>query len=107
MPKNRELTAFIVGDVYVRRDDPPSVFQHVKDLLRSADFTLGNLEGSVADSGVAREKGGAAVMRAHTSYQPPARYFEAPGSPPIIHSWVSPQHKAQLTADVAAARKLA
>lgn len=202
MSKNQEMTALIVGDVYVRRDDPPSVFQHVKDLLRSADFTLGNLEGSVADSGLAREKAGAeawksdarqmaaveiagfhamtvannhmmdyghealletlsnldrlgvkhtgggrnfaeahapavveregckvallgytsvfmdgweagpqspglAVMRAHTSYQPPARYFEAPGSPPIIHSWVSAQHKDQLSADVAAARKQA
>jgi hypothetical protein len=38
MSKNRELTALIVGDVYVRRDEPPSMFQHVKDLLRSAQF---------------------------------------------------------------------
>lgn len=202
MTGNREMTMLIVGDVFVRRDDPPSVFQHVKKLLRAADFTLGNLEGSVADSGKVRKKAGAvawkadarqiaaveavgfdamtvannhmmdygeealletlanldrigirhtgggrnfaeahapaiveregckvallgytsvfmegweagpqspglAVMRAHTSYQPPARYFEAPGTPPIIHTWVAPEHKAQLSADIAAARQQA
>ena len=202
MTGNREMSMLIVGDVFVRRDDPPSVFQHVKKLLRAADFTLGNLEGSVADSGKVREKAGAvawkadarqiaaveaagfdamtvannhmmdygeealletlanldrigirhtgggrnfaeahapaiveregckvallgytsvfmegweagpqspglAVMRAHTSYQPPARYFEAPGTPPIIHTWVAPEHKAQLSADIAAARQQA
>jgi poly-gamma-glutamate synthesis protein (capsule biosynthesis protein) len=41
----------LVGDVFVQRDDPPSVFQHVRDLLKNADFTLGNLEGSTSDSG--------------------------------------------------------
>jgi poly-gamma-glutamate capsule biosynthesis protein CapA/YwtB (metallophosphatase superfamily) len=202
MSENREMTLLIVGDVFVRRDDPPSVFQHVKDLMRSADFMLGNLEGSVADVGTAREKHGAvawkgdsrqitavqtagfhamtvannhmmdygheamletltnldrigvkhtgagrnfseahtpaiverdgckvallgytsvfmadweagsnssglAVMRAHTSYEAPARYFEAPGTPPTIHTWVEPEHKAQLAADIAAARKQA
>lgn len=45
MPKNRELTMLLVGDVFVRREDPPSVFQYVRDLLRGADFTFGNLEG--------------------------------------------------------------
>lgn len=44
MTKNREFTMLIVGDVFVRRDDPPSVFQYVKNLLRAADFTLGNLD---------------------------------------------------------------
>ena len=202
MTKHRELTMLIVGDVFVRRDDPPGVFKHVKDLLRGADFTLGNLEGSVADSGAAREKAGAvawkadarqiaavetagfhamtvannhmmdyghealletlsnldrlgvkhaggghnfaeahapaimeregcrvallgytsvfmegwaarpessglAVMSARTSYEPPARYFEAPGTPPIIHTWVVPADKVQLTADIAAARRQA
>src|SRR4051812_46105579 len=180
---NREMTMLIVGDVFVHRDDPPSVFQHVKQLMNSADFMLGNLEGSIADVGTAREKHGAkpwkansrqitaiqagnfhamnvannhmmdfgheamlstvanleaigvkhtgggrnlaeahapaiierdgckvallgytcvymadwaagpgtsglAVMRAHTSYEPPKRIFEAPGSPPIIHTWM-------------------
>ncbi|MGZ8211651.1 MAG: CapA family protein [Burkholderiales bacterium] len=202
MSDNREMTMLIVGDVFVRRDDPPSVFQHVKDLMRSADFMLGNLEGSVCDVGTAREKLGAeawkadsrqlaavqtggfhamtvannhmmdygheamletirnldrigvkhtgggrnfaeahapaiverdgcrvallgytsvfmadwaagpessglAVMRARTSYEPPRRYFEAPGTPPTIHTWVEEEHKAQLAADVAAARKQA
>lgn len=199
---NREMTMLIVGDVFVKRHDPPSVFQHAKDLMRSADFMLGNLEGSVCDVGTAREKHGAvawkadskqiaaieaagfhamtvannhmmdfghdamlatianldrigvkhtgggrnfaeahapaiverdgckvallgytsvfmadweaganssglAVMRARTSYEPPARYFEAPGTPPIIHTWVEAEHKAQLAADIAAARKQA
>jgi len=63
MSKNRELTALIVGDVFVRRDDPPSVFQYVKDLLRSPDFLLGNLEGSVADGGTARNKPGAVAWK--------------------------------------------
>lgn len=202
MTRNKELTMLIVGDVFVRRDDPPSVFQHVKDLMRSADFMLGNLEGSVADSGTPRKKSGSAawkadarqlaavetagfhamtvannhmmdygqealletlanldrlgvkhtgggrnfaeahapaiveregckvallgytsvfmddweatpkspglaVMKALTSYQPPTRYFEAPGSPPVIRSWVVPEYKAQLAADIVHARKQA
>jgi poly-gamma-glutamate capsule biosynthesis protein CapA/YwtB (metallophosphatase superfamily) len=199
MPQSRELTALIVGDVFVRRDDPPSVFQHVRGLLRSADFMLGNLEGSVADGGAVRHKGGGmawkadarqisavesagfhamtvannhmmdyghegmletlanldrvgiqhagggrnfaqahapaiverdgcrvallgytsvfmegwaagpesaglAVMKARTSYQPPERVLEAPGSPPVIRSWVLPEYKEQLKEDIAAAR---
>lgn len=198
----QELTMLIVGDVFVRRDDPPSVFQHVQGLLRSADFLLGNLEGSAADGGTPRKKSGStawkadprqlaavetagfhamnvannhmmdygraalletlenldrigvkhtgggrnfaeahapaiverggckvamlgytcvflddweatpsssglAVMKALTAYQPPTRYFESPGSPPIIRSWVVPEYKAQLAADIAAARKQA
>ena len=59
MSKSRELTMVMVGDVRVVRDDPPSTFQHVQSLLRGADFTLGNLEGSVADSGTLWPKGGA------------------------------------------------
>jgi poly-gamma-glutamate capsule biosynthesis protein CapA/YwtB (metallophosphatase superfamily) len=202
MAQVKELTALIVGDVFVRRDDPPSVFQHVRSLLQSADFMLGNLEGSVADGGTARLKGGGmawkadarqitavesagfhamtvannhmmdygheamletlgnldrvgirhagggqnlaeahapaiverdgcrvallsytsvfmdgwaagpqspglAVMKARTSYQPPERVLEVPGAPPIIRSWVLPEYKEQLKADVAAARQAA
>jgi poly-gamma-glutamate synthesis protein (capsule biosynthesis protein) len=44
-------TLLLVGDIFVQRDDPPSVFQHVRDLLKSADFTFGNLEGSTSDAG--------------------------------------------------------
>lgn len=47
----RQQTLLIVGDVYVNRADPPTVFQHVRDRLRSADFLLGNLESPCADSG--------------------------------------------------------
>lgn len=203
MKNSDELVMLLVGDVFVRRDDPQSVFQHVKQVMCKADFMIGNLEGSVADGGSAQmksagtqpwksdarqisavetagfhamtvannhmmdfgsealletlanldrigvkhtgggrnfaeahapavvERGGCkvallgytsvymedwaagantpglAVMRAHTAYQPPARFFEAPGSPPIIHSWVAAEHKEQLIADVAAARKVA
>jgi poly-gamma-glutamate capsule biosynthesis protein CapA/YwtB (metallophosphatase superfamily) len=44
-------TLLLVGDIFVQRDDPPSVFQHVRDLLKNADFTFGNLEGSTSDAG--------------------------------------------------------
>ncbi len=47
-----DLIMLLVGDVFVKRDNPPSVFDHVRDTLRSTDFLLGNLEGSVADCGV-------------------------------------------------------
>lgn len=52
MASDRDLTMVLVGDVFVRREDPPSMFRHVGAVLRGADFTLGNLEGPVADSGV-------------------------------------------------------
>lgn len=199
MSKNRKLTLLLVGDVFVCREDPPSAFQHVKDLISGADFALGNLEGSVADSGTPSLKAsgsnwkadarqiaavgfagfdamnvannhmmdfgsealletiaqldrlgilhtgggrnfaeahtpalveregcrvamlgytsvfmdswragpqspGLAVIRAHTAYQPPPRFFEAPGTPPIIRTWAAPEDKAQLSADIAAAR---
>ncbi|MCS0497191.1 CapA family protein [Ancylobacter sp. MQZ15Z-1] len=49
--KKKQLTMLLVGDVFVQRDDPPSVFKYVGDFLKSGDFTLGNLEGSTSDSG--------------------------------------------------------
>jgi len=202
MTTKRDLTMLIVGDVFVLRDDPPSVFRHVKDLMRSADFLLGNLEGSVCDVGKAVDKlgseawkadsrqlsaiqmagfhamnvannhmmdfgneamlatienldrigvkhcgggrnfaeahapaiveregckvallgytcvfmdkwaagpntSGLAVVGARTSYEPPKRIFETPGSPPIIHTWAIAEHKAQLAKDIAAAREKA
>jgi len=64
MTKTREQTMLIVGDVFVLRDDPPSVFKHVKDLMRSADFLLGNLEGSACDVGKAVDKLGAEAWKA-------------------------------------------
>jgi poly-gamma-glutamate capsule biosynthesis protein CapA/YwtB (metallophosphatase superfamily) len=203
MTEKKELTMLLVGDVFVVRDDPPSVFQHVKDLLRGADFTFGNLEGTVADGGtpLAKATGGThfksdarqitaitaggfnamnvannhmmdfghealletieqldrlgiahcgggrnfaeahapsiveregcrvamlgytclslndwiagpqspglAAVRAQTSYQPPKRFMEVPGTPPIIHSWVLEEDKAQLKIDIASARQKA
>ena len=49
--KTGDMTMLVVGDIFVQRDDPPSVFGHVRDTLLDADFLLGNLEGSVSDSG--------------------------------------------------------
>lgn len=47
-----DLIMMLVGDVFVSRDDPPSVFNDVRPTLRACDFLLGNLEGAVADGGV-------------------------------------------------------
>lgn len=57
MTTDRELTMLLVGDVFVRRDDPASIMQHIGERLRGADFTLGNLEGAFADSGFPMPKG--------------------------------------------------
>ncbi len=38
-------TLLPVGDIFVQRDDPPSVFQHIRDLLKNADFSLATLKG--------------------------------------------------------------
>ncbi|MPZ47217.1 MAG: hypothetical protein GEV05_28420 [Betaproteobacteria bacterium] len=64
MSGKREMSMLIVGDVFVLRDDPPSVFRHVQELMRSADFLLGNLEGSVCDTGKAVDKRGAEAWKA-------------------------------------------
>jgi poly-gamma-glutamate synthesis protein (capsule biosynthesis protein) len=50
-------TMLIVGDVFVRRDDPRSVFRHVRETMRGADIMIGNLEGAYADSGEPWPKG--------------------------------------------------
>ena len=51
-----QQTMLIVGDVYVNRKDPPTVFQHVRDRLRQATFLFGNLESPYADSGSVWQK---------------------------------------------------
>jgi poly-gamma-glutamate capsule biosynthesis protein CapA/YwtB (metallophosphatase superfamily) len=51
MQSTTRKTLLLVGDIFVQRDDPPSVFQHVAETLRNADFTFGNLEGSTSDGG--------------------------------------------------------
>ena len=48
----------LVGDVRVVRDDLPAAFKYVRERMRSADFILGNLEGSISDSGAMWPKGG-------------------------------------------------
>ena len=64
MSSDDPMTMLLVGDVFVRRDDPPSVFQHVREILRDAEFTFGNLEGSVADLGTPWHKSGATNWKA-------------------------------------------
>jgi len=201
MPSNQALSMVLVGDVRINRPEPLTAFQHVRGILREADFTFGNLEGSHADSGtpwvkegsnwksgaeqmvavedagfdamsvannhsmdfgrealletienlkrigvghtgggrnsaeayspaIVQKSGckvallgyatvyvrgweagpdtpGIAVLRGGTSYEPAPRFFEGPGRPPIIHSWILPEDKARLAEDIAAARKVA
>jgi poly-gamma-glutamate capsule biosynthesis protein CapA/YwtB (metallophosphatase superfamily) len=200
MPDSQDLTMLLVGDVRVVRDDPPAAFKYVRERMRSADFMLGNLEGSMSDSGAMWPKGGVggswksdarqiaaiesagfnamnvannhamdygyealaesmrhldrlgvahtgggrtfceahapaiverkgcrvallgyttlyirgwevgpespgvAVLRGGTAYEPAPKFFEGPGRPAIIHSWILPEDEAQLAADIAAAR---
>ena len=201
MPAQSELTLALVGDVRVDRADPMTAFQHVRDILRAADFTFGNLEGAIADGGTPWVKAGGkwksgsgqmaaikdagfdalcvtnnhimdfghsalvetienlgkigvlaagggrnsaeayapaivekqgckvallgyaavyvpgweagpdtagiAVLRGATSYEPPVRFLEGPGRPPIIHSWILKDDMERLRQDIAAARKRA
>ena len=46
-----ELAIMAVGDVYVDRPDPPSVFAHVASVLQQGDIVVGNLEGPLCDTG--------------------------------------------------------
>lgn len=68
-----DLILLLVGDVFVQRDNPASVFDDVRDTLRRSDFLLGNLEGSVADSGVPWSV-------KETQWKADARQIEAVGS---------------------------
>ncbi|MBI4199786.1 MAG: CapA family protein [Chloroflexi bacterium] len=45
------LVVQLVGDIYVRREEPLSLFVHVAPLLRQGDITIGNLEGPITDRG--------------------------------------------------------
>lgn len=62
--ETRTATLLIVGDIFVRRDEPREAFKHVADRFRAADFVLGNLEGAVADGGTPWQKGGINVWKA-------------------------------------------
>ncbi len=197
------MNIMLVGDVLVRREDPPSVFRYMRDVFQQADILFGNLEGAIADGGtplakaheadwkkadarqmsalvsagfsavnvannhmmdfghealletlehldragilhtgggrnfaaahmpaiVEREgcrvallgytsvfteswaagpqSAGLAVLPAKTAYEPPPRFLEVPGTPPTIHTWMLPEAKSQLRADIAAAREKA
>ncbi len=59
-----DVVVMMVGDIYVRRDDPAEVFRHIKDKLSSADLVIGNLEGAYADGGTPWPKGGINVWKA-------------------------------------------
>lgn len=49
--KNGELVIMAVGDVFVNRSDPPSVFARVASVLRQGDVVVGNYEGLNCDRG--------------------------------------------------------
>jgi hypothetical protein len=54
-----KITLAWVGDIALSRDyglppRPHSIFAHVRDALRSADLTMGNLEGTLGDGGTAK-----------------------------------------------------
>ena len=53
------------------------------------------------------ERGGVAVVRVSTSYEPPPRFFEMPGAPPIIHTVANPEDVAAMQEDVRAAKNQA
>lgn len=48
---NGELVIMAVGDVFVNRPDPPSVFARVASVLRQGDVVVGNYEGLNCDRG--------------------------------------------------------
>lgn len=50
------------------------------------------------------DRPGMATIQIHTSYQPPPRVFEQPGSPPIVRTFADATASAQLRGEVQAAR---
>lgn len=49
--KQDELVIMAVGDVYVNRKNPPSIFSRVASVLRQGDVVVANLEGAICDRG--------------------------------------------------------
>lgn len=47
----KETTLLGVGDIIIDRDKPETIFQHVADVLRSADITLANCDQVFSDKG--------------------------------------------------------
>jgi poly-gamma-glutamate synthesis protein (capsule biosynthesis protein) len=60
----KKLTICMVGDVYVSRDDPRSVFRKVSAELRKSTFLFGNLETPCCDGGTLWPKGGMGYWKA-------------------------------------------
>ncbi|MFC2001292.1 CapA family protein [Chloroflexota bacterium] len=48
---SRDLTVLIAGDMYVNRQDPPSIFTLVAPVMREADLRIGNQEVAMSDRG--------------------------------------------------------
>lgn len=83
---------------------------HAPVLLRRGDCTVAVLAYTsvfVDGWGATPERPGLAVLPARTSYEPPSRILEVPGSPPIIHSCLTPDAKLRLRADLEAAKRAA
>lgn len=49
---NNTITVSLVGDVYIRRDDPATLFARTGKHLTGADVTFGNLEAPLTDRGI-------------------------------------------------------
>lgn len=49
--KEETITLLGVGDILIDREKPETIFQHVAEVLRSADITFGNCEGAFSDKG--------------------------------------------------------
>lgn len=64
---NKDLvTIMAVGDVGPNRDDPPSLFAHVADVLKAADITFGQLETNFSERGC-RAPHAEVPLRSHPS----------------------------------------
>jgi poly-gamma-glutamate synthesis protein (capsule biosynthesis protein) len=51
MSNNESVTVLAVGDVVVKREDPESLFAHVKDVIKSADIAFCQLETNYSKRG--------------------------------------------------------
>lgn len=51
MSDQKTITVLAVGDVWVNRDDPDSIFKHVADVIKSADIAFCQLETNYSERG--------------------------------------------------------
>lgn len=49
--KKGDIVIMAVGDIFVNRPDPPSIFEKVAPVLRQGDVVVGNLEAAICDRG--------------------------------------------------------